>query len=501
LPGARFLACALALSFCFTSVPAAERRLLWSHDGAVTRQAAELLQVLRDAERYGLRRQDYASDLLGGQIDNWTEFDRVLSAEATRLLRDLHFGRVSPRAAEFDLPRPRPKLGTEVLLEQLARAADVRAVIASVEPQLREYRLLEQALARYRALAADGGLTQLPAFSGRSLKAGDRYRGTPALRRLLSAVGDLEPQAEPLASSEILDPALRQGLQRFQQRHGLDADGVLDKRTFASLTTPLSRRVLQIELTLERLRWLPAIAAAPIIINIPQFRLFAFQPAGVQAADVLQMPVIVGQTYPRMRTPVFVGEMTAVVFRPYWDVPRSILVRELLPEIRARPDYLERHRFEIVRGLGDDAKAVPPTTQNVDALAAGELRLRQQPGPDNALGLIKFVLLDAHNVYLHDTPAQQLFLESRRAFSHGCIRVGDPAALAVHVLKDTPGDWTAANVLAAMHGDVTRDVSLSSPIPVLVLYGTAVAIERETVYFFDDIYGHDARLARLLESR
>ena len=149
---ARFLAFALALSFCFTCVPAAERRLLWSRDGAATRQAAELLQILRDAELYGLRPQDYATDLLGGHIDNWTDFDRVLSSEATRLLMDLHFGRVSPRTAGFELPRPRRKLNTEVLLEQLARAADVRAVIASVEPRFHEYDLLKQALARYREI-------------------------------------------------------------------------------------------------------------------------------------------------------------------------------------------------------------------------------------------------------------------------------------------------------------------------------------------------------------
>jgi murein L,D-transpeptidase YcbB/YkuD len=325
--------------------------------------------------------------------------------------------------------------------------------------------------------------------------------GAPALRRLLSALGDMDVQDEPFPSSEILDADLMQGLQRFQRRHGLDDDGILGKRTFASLTTPLSQRVLQIELTLERLRWLPAVRSAPIVVNIPQFRLFALRAGAPSAAGVLQMLVIVGQIYPRTRTPVFMGEITSVIFRPYWDVPHSIVVRELVPEIRAQPDYLVRHGFEIVRGPGDDAKAVPPTKENIDALASGELRLRQQPGPDNALGLIKFMLPNAYNVYLHDTPAQRLFAESRRAFSHGCIRVGDPIALAVHVLKNTPGDWTADNVLAAMHGDTTRRVDLSSPIPVLVLYGTAVAAQADMVYFFEDIYGHDARLARLLESQ
>ena len=474
--------------------------MLWSRDGALTPQAAQLVQILGDAQLYGLQPRDYASDRLRERVDSWPEFDRLLSAEATRLLLHLHYGRVAPRAAGFDLPRPRADLNAEVLLAQLATAADVRTVIESVEPRFPQYRLLKQALARYRVLASDTGLTRLPAFRARSLRAGDHYSGAPDLRRLLAALGDTSVQGEAPASPEILDADLMQGLQRFQRRHGLDDDGILGRRTFASLNTPLSRRVLQIELTLERLRWLPAVRAAPIVVNIPQFRLFALQSGAPPPAGVLQMPVIVGQIYPTMRTPVFMGEITAVIFRPYWDVPHSVVAGELLREIRAQPDYLARHGFDIVRGPRDDAEAVPATKENIDALASGELRLRQQPGPDNALGLIKFVVPNDYNVYLHDTPAQQLFLESRRAFSHGCIRVGDPVALAVHVLKNTPGDWTPDNVAAVMHGDATRRVDLSSPIPVLVLYGTAVATA-EAVHFFADLYRHDARLVRLLENR
>jgi murein L,D-transpeptidase YcbB/YkuD len=483
------------------SLPAEDNHLLWSRDGALTPQAAELVQVLGDVQVYGLRPQDYASDRLREPVDDWPEFDRSLSAAVTRLLMDLHFGRVAPRAAGFDLPRPRADLNAEVLLMHLAKASDVRNVIASVEPRFYQYRLLKQALARYRVLASDTALTPLPPFPGRSLKAGDRYSGAPALRQLLAKLGDMNIPVDSVASSELLDADLIEALQRFQPRHGLDDDGILGKRTFASLTTPLSQRVLQIELTLERMRWPPTLTSAPIVVNIPQFRLFALQSGAPLPAGVVQMPVIVGQVYPRMRTPVFMDEIEAVIFRPYWDVPRSIVVRELLREIRAQPDYLARHAFEIVRGPGDGAKVMPPTKENIDALASGKLRLRQQPGPDNALGLIKFVLPNAYDVYLHDTPAQQLFLQSRRAFSHGCIRLGDPVALAVHVLKNTPGDWTPENVTAAMHGDDTRRVDLSAPIPVLFLYGTAVVTQPDTVNFFADIYGHDARLARLLESR
>lgn len=496
----RFFAFALALAL-FSAPAAAEEKLLWSHGGALTPQAAQLIDVLRNAQVYGMLPEDYAIGRLPRGGADWAEFDRALSAQATRLLADLHYGRIDPRTAGFDLPRPRSKLDTNLLLGQLASAADVRVVIASVEPKFYQYQMLEKALPRYRALASDPGLAHLPALPGPLVGEGGRYRGAPALRRLLAALGDMETPGEGLADSEIADAQLVEGLRRFQQRHGLEADGILGEKTFAALVTPLSQRLQQIELAMERLRWLPPVSAAPVVVNIPQFRLFALESTSPPPVVALQMPVIVGQIYPRTQTPVFMGQMSSVVFRPYWDVPRSIVERELLPHIVAAPDYLQRHGFDIVRGYGEDAIPVAANRENIDRLAAGELQLRRRPGPDNELGLVKFVFPNAHNVYLHDTPAQALFRESRRAFSHGCIRVADPVALAVHVLKDTPGDWSADKVRAAMHGDETRRVNLSSPIPVLILYGTAIAGPAGTMYFFEDIYGHDARLAQLLESR
>lgn len=495
----RLFACASALVLC-SACAAQETHFLWSRDGAPTSQAAQLLDVLRNAQLYGLSPENYAVARLPRGNAGWTEFDRVLSAQATRLLADLHSGQVDPRAAGFDLPRPRAKLDAELLLGRLASAADVRAVVESVEPKFYQYQLLKKALGRYRALASNQGLARLPPLPG-LLREGNRYGGAPALRQLLAALGDIDASAAAVADSDLMDAQLIDGLRRFQQRHGLEADGILGPSTFAALGTPLSVRVQQIELTMERLRWLPAVSVAPVVVNIPQFRLFALESASPPPAVALQMPVIVGQVYPGSQTPVFMGRMSSIVFRPYWDVPQSILMRELLPQILAAPDYLEQHGFEIVQGWGDESRPVAATRENIDRLATGELRLRQRPGPDNALGLIKFDFPNVHNVYLHDTPARELFRESRRAFSHGCIRVADPVALAVRVLRDTPGDWSADNVLAAMRGDETRRVSLSSPIPVLVLYGTAVAGPAGTMHFFEDIYGHDARLAELLASR
>jgi murein L,D-transpeptidase YcbB/YkuD len=383
----------------------------------------------------------------------------------------------------------------------------VAAAQQTIEPPFTHYRLLERALADYLALAADATLSTPAAPGPRPLHAGDRYQDAAALRRLLRALGDL-PAAAPSPggtggdeSATTFDAGLAQGLRHFQARHGLSAEGTLGGSTYRALRTPLGQRVRQIALTLERWRWLPPLETPPIIVNIPQFELFAFQGIEDRGDQILQMPVIVGRTYPRTRTPVFMGDLRYVVFRPYWDVPRDIAVRELLPQIRSHPDYLQREGLELVRGAGDDATVVSPDPQALDALAGGQLRLRQRPGEDNSLGLIKFVFPNVHDVYLHATPAHQLFLQPRRAFSHGCIRVSDPVALAAYVLRDTEGDWSAERIEAAMRGTDARRVTLRTPIRVMILYATALATEDGRVLFFEDLYGHDARLEQLLEQR
>jgi murein L,D-transpeptidase YcbB/YkuD len=333
------------------------------------------------------------------------------------------------------------------------------------------------------------------------VKPGEPYAGAPQLRVLLGALGDLSEatSAGDAAPVDTLDPALVEALQRFQSRHGLDVDGALGRGTYAALTTPLGARVAQIERTLERWRWLPPkLESPPIIVNIPQFRLFAFHTAEDTEEELLAMNVIVGKAFPANRTPVFVSDMTYLVLRPYWDVPFSITTREMLPSLRSNPDYLASHGLEVVSGGGDAATAVAPTPENIEALARGTLRLRQVPGPNNALGLAKFIMPNPFNVYLHSTPAQSLFGRSSRAFSHGCVRVADPIALAQYVLRDEP-TWTRENIVAAMNGARPVRINLRQPIRVFIVYGTAVARENGSVLFFEDIYGHDASLQRLLE--
>jgi murein L,D-transpeptidase YcbB/YkuD len=481
--------------------------LLWSTQGSPTEQAVELIDILQAADQYGLRSGDYAVDLIAAMASRLgpaslqqdrARFDLLLTEAAVRLISHLHYGRVDPRMAGFELVASRADLDVSATVATLVSATHVGEAITAAEPPFYHYALLKTALARYRGLAADASLTQLPSFGRHTLHAGDIYAGAPALRRLLSAEGDLSDAGDPGSESDqSLDAGLIKALVRFQSRHGLSGDGTLGNATFVELTTPLAQRVRQIELTLERWRWLPAFDSPPIVVNIPEFRLFAFSATADRVARILQMPVIVGQTYPSKRTPVFVGDLKYVVFRPYWDVPRSITLSEMLPQIRAHADYLERNHLEIVRGESDDSPVESPTPATISALAAGKLRLRQRPGDDNALGLIKFLFPNAHNVYMHSTPAHNLFLAARRAFSHGCIRVSDPVALAAYVLRNTDS-WDVARIDQAMHGERTFRVEVAKPIHVMILYGTAMATEAGPVQFFDDIYGHDRKLEALL---
>lgn len=482
---------------------------LWSAHGQPTQQARTIIGILAAADTFGLEPAEYAADLLttnASQLNSQSsqtqtsQFDILLTRATLRFISHVHYGRIDPRAAGFELAESRNDLDVAATVAALASSLNAGEMVATAEPHFYHYALLKAALRLYRRLAANADLTKLAPGGRRTLHLGDTYTGTQALRELLVAERDL-PADSAGAAGQTLDSDLVKALMHFQLRHGLTADGTLGPATFAALTTPLAQRVRQIELTLERWRWLPAFTVPPIIVNIPEFRLFAFNTTADRAASILQMPVIVGQTYPSKRTPIFVGALKYVVFRPYWDVPRSITLHEILPALRLHADYLQRNNFEIVRGEGDDSPIVKPTPEAFAALAAGQLRVRQRPGDENALGLIKFLFPNSHNVYMHSTPAHQLFLASKRAFSHGCIRVSDPLALANYVLQKAPTPWDDSRIVAAMHADKSLRVELRESIPVFILYGTAMATEDGQVQFFEDIYGHDRKLETLLSLR
>ena len=278
-------------------------------------------------------------------------------------------------------------------------------------------------------------------------------------------------------------------------RHGMDPDGRIGKSTLKQLNTPLEHRVRQLQLVLERWRWVPEnFPRPPIVVNIPEFRLRAYNN---HYQPELEMKVIVGKAY-RRQTPVFSDLMTHVIFRPYWNVPLSIQRNELVPHILKDPGYLAENEYQVMEG-GEHVVATAVTPQLIEQLRSGRLSIRQIPGEKNALGHIKFMFPNEYNVYLHGTPAKGLFAKSRRDFSHGCIRVEKPEELALWVLRGKP-EWDLERVRAAENGSKTLQVNLDRPIPVLVVYGTAVVTANGEVNFFEDIYGHDKSLEEVLDA-
>ncbi|MGA8890459.1 MAG: L,D-transpeptidase family protein, partial [Anaeromyxobacteraceae bacterium] len=307
-------------------------------------------------------------------------------------------------------------------------------------------------------------------------------------------IRDRPPAAAP-GGTPLYAGSLVEAVKRFQDRHALEPDGVVGPGTIAAVDVPLAARVRQIELALERLRWVPALPVGPtIVVNVPHFLLYAFD--GDQEADPMRMRVVAGKSVGH-ETPLFIGQMRYVVFRPYWNPPPSIVRKEILPRARKDPAYLDRQDMEIVARGEDGAPTLPPTPENLDEVAAGRLVLRQRPGPKNSLGLAKFIFPNANNVYMHGSPARQLFSRVRRDYSHGCIRVEDPQRLAEWVLRANAG-WDRPRIEAAMAGDRPTQVNLAEQVTVILFYDTVTVDPAGIVHFADDYYGHDARLQEAL---
>ncbi len=470
-------------------------RMPWIRNGEPTDQARAIISILQNAVLEGLRPEDYDGVKWNGRIallqaspppSEWDliRFDVALTVSTMRYVSDLHLGRVNPRVYHFQLyTQPKTLDLSEFLQLKLADAPDVAAALESLEPPFPAYQRTIMALRRYLDLAQHDSGRTLP-VPKTPVRPGERYSGVPRLVELLELTGDLP--AGQGADEMIYTAALAEGVEAFQRRHGLDATGALDLQTVKQMNVPLAQRVLQLQLTLERWRWAPhGFDHLPIVVNIPEFRLHAIDR---QFHWGLSMKVVVGRAY-RHQTPVFAGEMKSIIVRPYWNVPLNIQRNELLPQIEKNPFYLEQHSYEVV----DQNENVVMDGDVKGGLRSGKLHIRQKPGPDNALGLIKFDLPNAYDVYMHDTPAKELFSRSRRDFSHGCIRVENPVALAAWVLQDQP-EWTVEHILSAMNGNETLRVTLKQSIPVLIVYGTAVVMEDGEVRFFNDIYGHDKAL-------
>ena len=482
-------------------------RPIWTAGGRPTRDAREALDLLRTARDRALEPDDYDAPALERRLAElasgggasardvaWVEM--TLTVGVLRHLSDVHIGRVNPRTLAVGINVQPKKLDLARVVRDAVAAHRVASLVRDVEPRFAQYRSLLLAHARYRALAD----SQLPPVkASRTVKAGERFADVAALRRRLAAFGDLLSADLAAASGDTTyDARTVAAVARFQARHGLAPDGVLGPATVAAIALSPSVRVKQLAMAVERIRWLPAFDDGPfIVVNVPSFELYAFDAVGGDGTPSLIMNVVVGKAGAGRATPLFEDEMRYVVFRPYWVIPPGIMRSEILPAVRRDRGYLARNDMELYQGDGDNGRAVAATSANLSRVASGTLGIRQRPGARNALGPAKFIFPNDHNVYLHGTPAIDLFSLARRDFSHGCVRVQDPAALAEWVLRDRER-WSRAQVEAAMQGRPSNRVDLARPLPVTIYYSTAVVRPGGIVAFYGDVYGHDARLERAL---
>jgi murein L,D-transpeptidase YcbB/YkuD len=475
----------------------------WSDSGRPLPAAAAFLAALEAAADEGLEPDDYhlmridsllrvASTTRQRSAASGTLVDLDLMITDAFLVYSAHLlaGRVNPETIDPEWHANRREMDLAQFLESTIQSGNPAAALRSLLPEQEGYERLKLALSRYRAIAAQGGWHSID--DGPRIAVGQRDARVASLRRRLVLTGDLE--TSDVTDSTLFDDRLAVAVKRFQTRHGLDADGVLGAATLAALNVPVEERIRQIELNLERWRWLPQdLGDRYIIVNIAAFELEVFE--GKQ--PVLSMPVIVGRSY--RRTPVFSGMLSYLVFSPYWHVPHALAVQDQLPMQQQDPDYFRRVGMRVFDGWGAEAREVDPSTVDWEQVSARSFpyRLRQDPGPVNALGGVKFMLPNKYNVYLHDTPARDLFAKSKRDFSSGCIRLENAPALAEYLLRDT-APWDSATIRKAMTAGVERTVPLSNPIPVHILYWTAWANEDGTIHFRRDVYGRDDRLAAAL---
>jgi len=473
--------------------------LAWSRGGKPTQQARDTIQVLQQAGLKGLDSRDYDGERWAGRLKalegeaSLVNFDVSLTVSAMRYASDLHLGKLDPRTLHTDFEPERNEYDLcDFLLKKVVPASNVGDAFARIEPPYQGYHRVLEGLQRYEQLEADEKPANLPAVS-KPVAPSQPYAALPQLLERLKFLGDAPPSASLGADPHVYQGDVVDAVKRFQLRHGLEAQGKLGTQTIAALNVPMSRRVEQLKLALERWRWVPHnFDEPPIVVNIPEFLLRGYDE---NRKIVVSMPVVVGRAL-STETPVMEEDMKYLIFWPYWNVPPSILRNEMVPKISKDRSYLQKNGFEVTTYSGEVVTDAAVNDEVLAQLRGGKLTVRQKPGPKNALGLIKFIFPNNNNVYLHSTPSQAAFSESRRDFSHGCVRVEDPAALATYVLRNNPG-WTRDRVDAAFKAEKQEQVNLTKPIPVLIVYGTAISPEQGQVRFFDDIYGHDASLEKL----
>ena len=474
-------------------------RLAWTR----LEQVGELLEAINAAETDGLNPADYhvAQVQMGHQLlrsgepvaaDDRAELDLLFTDSLIRLGYHERFGKVNPYTLDPEWNFRREAIDVDAAEEVLA-AINTTSLLASLRAQFPRgpfYERLRAGLARYREIMANGGWPEFP--DGPTLRPGAQDERVAALAQRLAVTGDLPADAITTAD-DVYGESLEAGVRHFQRRHGLDADGIVGPSTARALNVSVEGRVQQLKINLERTRWVfDDISDDFILVNIAGFAAYVVRDGEI----AWQTKVQVGK--PFRKTPVFRDEMKYVVFNPTWTVPYSIATRDILPNVQADSDYIAERNFDIRNRNGD---LVDPESIDWSKLSRGNFpyTLVQRPGPDNALGRVKFMFPNEHAVYLHDTPSKHLFGRAERAFSAGCIRVENPFDFA-EILLGRDG-WTQERFKNVLDSGETRTTFLSEPLPVLLLYWTAQVNEDGVVYFYQDIYDRDQPVADALNAR
>ena len=474
-------------------------QMVWlGADGRPLPVAAELLKVLGEAENEGLRSSDYGRSALqkletalqqgGGAADakHLAEFDLLFTDAYLSYASHLLSGRFAPRKLDPEWAiKPRSRDLAHVLNTALSSGGGITESLRDLTPKGKGYTQLRDVLQRYRKIEQTGGW---PIVSG-ALGPGSQGSQVRNLRVRLQASGDLTEGDG--GKTPAYDKAVSDAVRRFQKRHGLGETGTVNGATLTALNVPLAQRIRQVELNLERWRWLPdEFGARYILVNIPNFKMNVIE----DGKPVMEAKVVVGRE--ERQTPTFTANMAYLVMSPKWYVPRSIAVKDKLPQLKRNPQALARQNIRIYNSAGQQ---INPGAVNWKAVSENNFnyQFRQDAGPRNALGGIKFMFPNPYNVYLHDTPTRGLFSQNQRTFSSGCIRLSNPVELAEYLLKHDP-KWNRQTIKAAATSGKQRIVNLPQQVPVYLLYWTVWVDENGLANFRGDIYNRDKPMARAL---